>query len=294
MSDKLIATWLTDPSKGIFKPNKNKDRAAIHRIYCSLEGECPALAQGKCIHRGWLEVCVYGKQSNEEGPTMRSKSHLGFIARGKQVEKETPDVSAWPRYMLYVGEYVYLPYPYIDLTEGSWEPGENGQIGHHQAALPLYRSSHLFQSGIDFMKRELFDVEMVWRIVCWRPQAMMGGEIKDYQTKSVPQFLHDLRAVDRPLYEAAVAKYPAIADRIPDNKMLLGKQTTIGSLPSGKIKHHSHIYIWDASARTMTTTEDPIIMTPDPLKIVVYPHPDLKVELCDPEMVNSLPDDFVA
>lgn len=287
---KLIATWYGDPARGIFKPNKSKDHATISRLYCSLEDPCPLLQQGKCIRRGWLQRCMYGSQSLEEGPVIRAKGYLPFVARAKEAAAACGDVESWPNRMAYVGDYVYLPYAHMDSSQGAFVQGPSGY--GKQEPLPFMQNSALFSSGMPFIKRELFTPDLIGRIIAWRPQALMGGEITSYQSKEVPQFLRDLRATDRPMFDAAVALYPAIAQRIPDNRVLLGKHARLGDLPSGKVKHYSHVYQWDAEEKSLTNTDGAMIMTPNPFKVVVYPHPDLEVELCDPAMVDTLPDDF--
>ena len=294
MDNVQIATHVNDPTGfRLFKGNKNKDHAEIYRYFCRLSDECPLLKQRKCIHRAFLSRCVYGGMTVETGPTARAKSFRDFIDKGKEEAKRIPDVEGWTKSIVYIGEYVYLPYGNIDHSKGCWVKGKDEQFGHKQEPLPFVRNSSFGISGIPFMKRELFDPDMVARIADWHPEALFGGEIKSYQTDDVPRFLRDLRAYDRGLFDRAVEKYPWIADRVPGNKALLGRKAQIGHLPSGKVKHHSHTYEWDATTRTMTTTEDTIIMTPDPLKIVVYPNETLTVELCDPAMIEALPETFM-
>lgn len=263
-------------------------RAKIVRLWCKF-AECPILAQGMCII-DFMRPCRYGYQMPEIGPTTRSKRYSKFIEHGRAEAQKFPRPKTWPDRIAYIGEYVYLPYAHMNHREGGWIKYENESYGHIQEPLPFVSHSGFMLTGSYFMPREKFTVETIQLIVEWRPQSIPGSEIVSYQKEELPRFLRDLKIHDRKLYNMAVEKYPKIAELTPDNTKLLGRHAKLNMLPDGKVEISGHVYQWDSKNGTLTTTEDVVFMAPDPIKIVIYPHPDLEVKLCDPDMLKSLPD----
>ena len=92
-----------------------------------------------------------------------------------------------PQKLGLIGDEIVFPYPYIRIIQS-----ENGDIK---------LSDPGFGSSLAFIKKENFTVELIKRICGFRPHAMMGGVITDYQKKIVPLFLSHLKEVWFDKYE---------------------------------------------------------------------------------------------
>lgn len=130
----------------------------------------------------------------------------GFTSRaagyGKQLEEwkagEVP-MGMPPRIVTVIGEYVWLPYSHINIRDG---------MGH----IPFVGHAGFF-SATPLIKVTDFTPEVVVALANAKPQALMGGEIRSYQTESVPKFLLDLSLVMPEIFEAAVKIDESIAVR---------------------------------------------------------------------------------
>jgi len=189
----------------LVEPTKKSEPPFLRRLFCTLEPSpeaCPVYQRGECISCQSLSpLCVYGGYTAEKGFTRRSKQYRTWLQQARDTCAQGPRYpsSPAPRLAL-VGEYVWLPYPFMD---------------HEDSHLPFLAHSGVFRFGQPFLRREDFTPEVVVRLATFRPQALMGGEITDYQRKSVPQFLHDLAHLLPELYAQAVALAPALAHRQP-------------------------------------------------------------------------------
>lgn len=184
--------------------NKKNDRAIYREYKCCLDGECPLLAKGECLHISQFESCMYGGGVTEESKTPRAKSYKPWIAeREKRIEDFKKEGKVLPRNatnsLEFIGDYVWLPYAHTSMCE----------------KVPFVRHSLFMVSGVPFLKREDFTIENIETLVLFRPHAIFGGEITDYQKKSVPMFLRALRTKVPDTYRELVEKHPEFVDRIP-------------------------------------------------------------------------------
>jgi len=128
-----------------------------------------------------------------------------------------------------VGEQVALPYSFMDMNE----------------RLPFAQHSYAFVTGKPFLKSEDFTEDAIHSICIFRPMAMMGGEITDYQKKSVPKFVYDLKTSYPEIYSKAVAKYQYIAE-IAAAYSFIGRKALIKTMPPGMLTIERHgTWEWD-------------------------------------------------
>jgi hypothetical protein len=188
----------------LFTKTGNK-RAQVYSHYCTCPSECPLLKKNKCLQTGILSSCIYGKTSIEDGPTPRSGKYNEFVMNVKQSEdyKSTRDIDGYGLNVMFeIGDYIYLPYSHMDLIA----------LPPDRIQLPFVRNSTAFTSGSSFVKKDNFDVQFVINVVKKKPQAMIGGEIKHYQQRSVPAFLWHLKGLFPDLFESACNEYSQIID----------------------------------------------------------------------------------
>ena len=193
-------------------------RVVMNRLFCSCPTPCPLLAKGMCIHAGFLSRCVYGQLTQDHGPSTRSNSYAK-TKKAWEDEAKTKPMPQWAkRVIAEIGEYVYLPYPHMDMN----------------TEVPFVSHACLFVSGTPFVKKDLFNAEMVLKMAAFHPQALMGGEITDYQNKSVPEFLSHLKLLKPEMFKAACGLDPKLAERVAQFPSEV--KATIGKIEPGCIE----------------------------------------------------------
>lgn len=217
-----ITAWIFDPTKSIFKQSKN-EKAALFEIFCKDKEKCDIYKQcNSCILTGGLGSCVYGRKTMTNGFSKRSIKFNSWIREKTEANKDytgkLSSLTAFQR-VFKIGEYLYLPYSFMT---GTW----------NLDTYPLKSS---------WVKLEEVTPELLERICNARPQALMGGEIRDYQEKSVPKFLFDLKTF-----------YPDIFDLVPDHHKLrieninfIGRKADITTCNPGKYKFGNYMWNWD-------------------------------------------------
>ena len=196
-NSKMVSAFVFNPDNSIFSDLKNK-HAYCEMIKCSLP-ECPLRAEGSCINRNIISSnCPYGRNFKDEGPTRKARSFYKWVSEKQKIIEGVPMLTNPVNKLRFIGDYVYLPYSFMD----------------NNKEIPFLRHSHAFSFGQPFLKKEFWTLETVEKILNFKPQALMGGEIKDYQTESVPKFLSHLREEDKSMWDKLVQKRPQL-DKTP-------------------------------------------------------------------------------
>lgn len=194
MTETAIHHHQFDPRKPtIFGKTKSNERAQSMTIYCT-NADCPLLAAGQCVFRKF--ICPYGRISAQTGPTKRAAKLSAWL---EETKVDAPQLTYPANKMAFIGDYVYLPYAHMDMCE----------------KVPFLSHSAFIISGNPFLPREHWTVDTVETLVLFRPQAMMGGEIKAYQRESVPLFVQHLRELDPGMFAELVKRQPQF-DTAPD------------------------------------------------------------------------------
>jgi hypothetical protein len=181
------------PHKGLFG-NYNRERAKSILIMCNAD-ECTLHSVGMCACLGVLpERCPHGQRKIDVGWTKRAKKYLTWIKQREERHADVPKLKSGGDFGLSIcGDYIYLPYAHMGMSEDYRVHRE-----------PFCRSS------IKFIPREKMTPSLVHHICQARPMAMMGGEITDYQRKSVPTFLLHLKERLPELATQVTEAHPAI------------------------------------------------------------------------------------
>ena len=172
--------------KGIFGGKETPLEAAV--ISCDRHEQCTYFQNDQCLNiRGFLSPrCKYGNIRNVKGYTSRATKYSAFKKEWQGHEKYGK-LQYPPTKLGVIGNEVIFPYPYIRITKT-----EDGSIKITDPG---------FGSNLACIEKENFTVDLINRICKFRPQAIMGGVIKDYQNKTVPLFLAHLKEVLPEKYE---------------------------------------------------------------------------------------------
>lgn len=215
----MTAEYLTvhanvySPVSTIFK-TKATDRAECQTISCCNPG-CPLLAKCQCYMNSGLfsNACPYGTRSRELGPTKRSASCSAWVAAKKKLHSGVPFLEGPPLKMAFIGDYVLLPYYHMNMCE----------------KVPFVKHSVGFSSGSPFILRSDWTLDVVLQIISFRPQAIFGGEIKDFQKETIPKFLVHLQELDPEMWEKLITVRPEL-NKKPNH---IGRKAVLATLKPG-------------------------------------------------------------
>jgi len=245
MESKVIHATVYDPhGKSLFK-SKSTDRAECKIINCSNYENCSLFKMGKCIVADSLfGRCVYGRRQAFQGPTKRAQACITWVAEKKDKYKDVLwKMTTAPRKLAIIGEYVYLPYSHMDMNED----------------VPFMQHEKFFQSGIPFIKIDLFTVAVVVSVLKFRPRAMNYQEITSYRKEQLPKFAIHLKEVMPELYNAVLNEFPELGEILASSTMV-GRKALVHSLKAGTVvtKYHdsdklpTQHWTWDGEWLTST------------------------------------------
>jgi len=191
----LTDYWVADASK-------MTEKGKVYHGECRLPTDmtCSFLENKTCICRSiWSDQCLYGGYYyHKSDTTKRAKSYDKWLkdAKEKQAEFKASGVKleTAPKSIATIGDYVYIPFLYCDMCE----------------FVPFYRRMVFGSNGIPFIKKEEFTAKVVVTLAKFRPYALMGGEIKDYQKKEVPALLYEVKRAFPEIYAQAAELDPSI------------------------------------------------------------------------------------
>jgi hypothetical protein len=217
-----------DPSNSFFK-STGKDHAKYTVYLCSNKDNCQAYAKGKCamLCGLWGENCPYGKRHSVQGPTKRAKGLYDFIYSAKTKYSDVSHKLGCLKFTARVGDKVYIALPYLKNYVNPIDEVE----GEH------------------FIDYDKFDTAFIARLIDFRPRALMGGVITDYQTKYVPQFISHIKKYFPEQYAELAKIRPDITERI-QNVNYIDKVAKLKTLKPGKVKLSTNYLQWDGTVLT--------------------------------------------
>lgn len=174
--------------------SRNARRRAEY-IYCDHADECSAYKDGKCfrVTTPFGLQCKFGRTNCVDGGTKQSKM---FKCIGNEAKSnERYHRLSYPNYtyIIRIGNNVFLTPPYVRIEL----QGEK-----------LMCSDPGFGGNSILIQIEVLTPENIKRICEYRPRALMGGEIADYQQKVVPMFLHQLSQLCPEHFKVFFTTYP--------------------------------------------------------------------------------------
>lgn len=201
-------------------------------LYCDSADKCSLYREGKCLncrHFGW-DRCEKGDVSTIKGYTSKARKYYDF--------RNTYESDECYNRLTYANNYVglldhtlYLNLKYVRVAKPHTEEDrycankwgyliEDGYIGKTTLFIPL-----------DEMK-----VDFLAQILSYKPRALMGGLIEDYQKKVVPSVVDELKKVVPTLYKQLVNKYPDF-DKKPE---YVGRYAFMKTLVDGSVVVDCH------------------------------------------------------
>lgn len=261
----IIHIHVYDPTNALFA--KKSDRAQIHTYSCDKASACDAYKNGKCIMvSNPLGVRCFGRRTARDGPTQRARSFMDFISKGRAHEKYRA-LERQPDKIFRIGDGYMMPYPHINLDERS----------------PFESKSGLMMSGMPYIESPTADDLSV--IFTQRPQALFGGEIKDYQRKHVPQLVKHMHDEYPELYQMLIERHPEAADQV-HNFDYTGKKALLKTLLPGKLEISKKTWVWDGEH--LTGHGSNMLFAPgNATEVRVTPDDDAVVVVTNTEMVSD-------
>lgn len=174
--------------------SRNARRRAEY-IYCDHADECSAYADGKCFRVTTLFGlrCEFGRVSCVDGGTKQSKMFHRIGNEAKSNEQYHKLSYPYHTYITRIGDGVLLTPPRVRIElEGAKLVCSDPGFGSNRLFVPL----------------EAMTPENIKRICECHPRALMGGEITDYQQKTIPMFLYQLSKLCPEQFKAFTTTYP--------------------------------------------------------------------------------------
>jgi hypothetical protein len=196
-------------------------------IYCDRADKCSFYADGKCLRcRSFLAPkCKFGSNSVIRGYTSRAAKYYEF--KHKYQSDALYNKLNYPSELAAVIDdvlYMNLKYTLVRKRtekDKAWERDTNGYL----------ISETGFCSGDVFLPMPDVTNELLYAIFSYRPCAMMGGVIQDYQSKVVPDVLMSLKKCATKIYSNFISEYPQY-DLKPN---YVGKYAYIKTMVDGSI-----------------------------------------------------------
>jgi len=201
-------------------------------IYCDRADRCSFYADNKCLRcRSFLSpTCKFGSNSIIRGYTSRAKKYYDF--KRKYEKNEFYNKLHYPSEpAAVIDDFLYLNLQFTRVRkrteeDDAWKKDVNGYLisaaglGGKSAFIPI----------IDVTN------ELLYAIFSYRPCAIMGGVIKDYQLKVVPDVLMSLKKCAPKIYEDFITEYPQY-DLKPN---YVGKYAYIKTMVEGSVLTDCH------------------------------------------------------
>lgn len=229
---KIIYAHVVDPRNLIMKARSDKSKCIV--LMCECPDRCDAYSNGSCITLGFIgKYCPYGKMTVESGHTRRSKNFIKWMETKKKLYKDHLDIlNESPSRIMKIGEYYHFPYQFMDMNND----------------LP-YLSKSTFMGGRPFIRVDELTAEMLKSICIFKPRTIIDhAVIKDYQLKSVPKFIVDLKKFYPDLFESLINLMPEISDRIKSIDYR-GRKAILSTLKIGAVIKSPGVrdfeYTWD-------------------------------------------------
>ncbi len=218
----LINVTVYEPHQSLFKCGRN-DKAEVRKFYCSKKSECDYLKENTCLNVGAMgRPCPYGSCRSTEGFTKKARAYHDWIRKQKEENKDFLwKISSAPKRIAKIGEEWSLPYAFMNM---------NKSVGFMSEGQPILTE---------------LNTEVIFKLINFKPQAMFGGEITDYQKKHVPKFLKDLQVYYPELFANLTAAHPEIITRIAEYSYV-GRYALVSTLKEGcKISASGGTWEWD-------------------------------------------------
>lgn len=225
--------------KGIFGGRETPLEA--DEIFCDRSEQCTYYQSGKCLRcRSFLApTCKFGRNNVTKGYTSRAQKYYDF--RNKYTNDEAYSKLKYPTELVAaIGDTLYMNLKFVRVDK---KDGERTFSRSYRCVNGYEITEKGFGSGKCFLPIKDVTNELLYGILSYKPYAMMGGIIEDYQGKVVPDIIQTLKRIAPKIYTNFIAEYPEY-DVAPN---YIGKYAFINTMVNGsKLKDaHGNIFILD-------------------------------------------------
>lgn len=188
---KEIRAWVWNPANSFFKQKKS-EKAVGHIISCQCPEKCALYAKGNCV--AFDNHCPYGGRYRVVGYSRMASKFRTWINDFEEKHKEACAAKiSQPKKLEYFMDFVYVPIAYWNLNE----------------RVEFVDGGGVFSSSKPIIKREHWNAKFISEeIINFKPHALFGGVITNFQEKEVPKFLIWLKQLDPELYEEVKTMNP--------------------------------------------------------------------------------------
>jgi hypothetical protein len=257
-------------------PLDKRSKAACTTVECSNSHNCELFKRNQCILIGILntQTCPYGKYRREEGYTKIAKSYSTWVTARTNAYKDIPkNVSGFKFKMAEVGNYMFLPYSLMNMNE----------------EIPFRAKSSIFSNGSYLLPLEHFNIPNIIKICEYKPHALMGGEITDYQKKEIPLFLRHL-SESYPNIFAELCKHYERAKQLSNSFTRVGQDAFLRTLNPNVgtfTDIHGGVWTWDGKYLTSKNSKMSFGLISNYMEVRLEPHPNSTVIVTDEKQINE-------
>tara|TARA_R110002096_G_scaffold66682_2_gene162209 strand:- start:31024 stop:31638 length:615 start_codon:yes stop_codon:yes gene_type:complete len=198
------------------------------------------------------------------------------VSERKSKQEEIGFLSTPSKKLTFVGDYVYLPYSFMCMCKD----------------VEFISHSSFLISGTSLLPIEHWTVKTITTLIGFKPQALFGGTIKDYQKESVPAFVQHIREEDPAMWELLIKERPEL-DINPD---YVGRKAILNTLNSPikwTSRHAKYPVSWEWDGVRITTESIDAYnctwgdLKIDNLKLTSIPSDSTEIIVQDNSWVNS-------
>lgn len=210
--------------KSIFGGKETPLEASI--ISCDKHESCSYFKNGQCfnVRAPFSGGCKFGSTNTIRGYTSRARKY-GEFKRKWQDHENYSKLSHPPTKLGLIDDHVIFPYSSVRIIEsetGKWNV-QDPSFSNAKAYIPI----------------DKFNSDLIYRICSYRPQAIMGGEIRSYQKETVPLFLAHLKEVLPEKYEKFAKDYPKYGIKTMD---YVGRKALLKTIKPSEIHYYCRDY----------------------------------------------------
>lgn len=274
-----------DPAHSLFN-GSSKDREQVKLYSCSNKDACKAYKNGTCVLLNglWGHRCPNGEVRTITGYTKYARKYGELLHDYKTKYKDQKYKLKNIFHIEKLDGYWYLGLPWLDCPHYTKLSGCSNEEQSYQRHMTDFFKDKIVEK--DLVKDEDFNLELLERLVDFRPTAYFSGEIKDYAAKKLPQFLYDLRKYFPEWYEKLKEKRPEV-EEFANQVTFKGKMAKLLTLSPGKVKVNNMIFDWDGEKIETTASKAHMWGRLEDAKVIIYPTKNSVVEIVDDETVND-------
>lgn len=263
----VIDYRIYDPSNSFFKGSGN-DKASFKTVTCEKSSECELFAQGKCaaLSQIFSQKCPHGNIDVETGFTQRARKFRSWINEKKELVKDIKQLSTPNQKIADCGDYVFFDFP-------NWY---------------LVIDPYNYFSSKKFIKKEEFTIDFLSKIVNGRPEAMLGGEIKTYQSRVVPEILLSLKSNKPEMFYELIRKHPELKERTAKIDHI-GKKAILNTVRVGSkfnFKHYGEV-VWDGKTFIFEDYESSFVPIKGKAKLIITPKENETITIQSEDQVDE-------